>query len=189
MIEKRKVIVPRFAYELIISATSEVWKREVYGLIGGRGKNVYYITKVFPNQTAERKYSQVEFYSFRDESLGDAIKRFGGRVIGDFHSHNYYNGSKMKMGLGVEDIKFLKKHPELISILVCTKEVDKFYEYWRICDNIIYGPITSKDSQNKTHKLKTAFMAYYYEPKLNRVLKAKLKITKGLEKLLNKNFK
>ncbi|MCL6501006.1 MAG: hypothetical protein K6T16_03180 [Candidatus Pacearchaeota archaeon] len=121
--KKRTLILPRFAYELIISATVKVWKREVYGLIGGKGKNNYYITKIFPSQTANRKYSQVEPYACREEILEDAIERFGGRVIGDFHSHNYYNGYGMAIGLSENDQKFLKEHPHLISVLVCTEEV------------------------------------------------------------------
>ncbi len=38
----RTVKLPRFVYESIISETCEVWKREVYGLIGGRGRTIYY---------------------------------------------------------------------------------------------------------------------------------------------------
>lgn len=181
---KRIVMVPRFAYESIISEASEVWKREVYGLIGGKGKTHYYITKVLPSQTAERKFTEVDTYNYKEAILEDAIKRFGARVIGDFHSHNYYNNERMIVELSDNDKKFLKQYPKLISILVCTEEVDNLHKYWRLRGNVIYGPATSRDSNNKIHKLTTAFVIYYYNAEHNRILKAKLEPTKGLEKLL-----
>jgi len=181
---KRIIKLPRFAFETIISQVIEPYKKEAFGVIGGKGRNVYYIKEVFPIQTADRKLSKIETYYFREQRLKDTIINFGNKVIGDYHSHTDYFGTKANPSLSEFDKKMLKKNPHLFSVVVSIEEVTKIYG-WRLLNNMIMGSLFLKGKYNDFNKkVKVTFVSFYYDPKKNRFLKMKINPIKDLENIL-----
>ncbi|UZE94155.1 MAG: hypothetical protein IB618_01090 [Candidatus Pacearchaeota archaeon] len=185
-LERKKVMLPKSAYNLIIAEATEAWKKEIFGVIGGRGKNVYYVKEVFTSQTADKKYASVECFGYREARLKDSIERSGDIFIGDYHSHTDHHGSRKDWGLSDLDKEWLKEHPEYFSIVICLEEVCSLHDYLRMHDRAIIGPSTARDreSLNIVHKLRTALRGYYYDEKRKLFLKTDIVPTNGLGDLL-----
>jgi hypothetical protein len=90
----------------MILASAEVYRRECYGLLVGRGRRgETRVAGAIAYQTAERKFSEVLLHDRPNRVIQDIVGRFPKHAyVGEFHSHPDYRGCDGIVGLTRVDV-------------------------------------------------------------------------------------
>ncbi|MEM1535460.1 MAG: Mov34/MPN/PAD-1 family protein [Candidatus Pacearchaeota archaeon] len=161
-----EVILSKVALdEMIISAT-EVYKKEVYGLLFGRRENFgrkVIIHHAISSQKANRKYKEV---IANDKRIAELARELALKVVGDYHSHTDFKGPALNE-LSEQDKKDLIEKIEkygnyFVSFLISIRK-SKAKKTLYFKDNKI-EQIIDIPYESDIRRVRLTIRGYYYNP-------------------------
>jgi len=114
---------------LIVSCI-EVYRKEAAGILMGDyiiNSDTYYIKGAIPFQSANRKFSEVEYHLARTQRMRENLELCLSDFVGYFHSHPQYFQMQPTTELSQEDKESMEEND--FEIIVSIKDL-KRYSHW-----------------------------------------------------------
>ena len=137
-----RVIIDRNAFQVMVTSSLEVYKKEAFGYVyGERKKDDFLVHAAMPLQTAERGYEEVSRPSRMRDKRMRSLDELMGAVIGDFHSHPNYGKANGPEHASPSDKRLLAETTLYdLSIIVGINQGERRREWEHNCHRV-YGTI------------------------------------------------
>jgi proteasome lid subunit RPN8/RPN11 len=135
------VYVHRNAFETMIAASVETFKRECFGVVFGRAptksRQYFIITNVSPMQCSKRFNTRIEGHARSERRLNKFYERMppSSRPLGNFHSHTEWGDTRYKAAMSAADLLSMMRAEAKIEFIIAISSRKKGKDEWRANDD------------------------------------------------------
>lgn len=161
------VYVHRHAFETMIAASIETFKRECFGAVFGRAptksRQHFIVTNVSPLQCPKRFNGRIEGHARSERRLKKffALMPRLSRPIGNFHSHTEWGDTHYKATMSVSDLLSMANEGASIEFIIAISSRKKGRAEWRAHDD---GSVTGSFGSgryNNNFSVNAYILAYH----------------------------